>query len=89
MPIPRSLFHPRWGLDGPPISKAFLPWKPLYGSPRASQPQPRSNELSSLRQQVMQAQDGPSGLAKARFNLKLIKINRALLEFAGQVADDD
>jgi hypothetical protein len=28
VPIPKSLFHPRWWLNGPPISKAFTPWKP-------------------------------------------------------------
>jgi hypothetical protein len=26
-PIPTSLFHPRWWLSGPPISKALIPWK--------------------------------------------------------------
>jgi hypothetical protein len=28
-PIPRSLFHPRWWLNGPPIAKTFLSLKAL------------------------------------------------------------
>ena len=43
----------------------------------------------SLGQQVMQAQDKLTGLAKAHFEAQLIKTNRALLDFAGQVAQDD
>ena len=40
-------------------------------------------------QQVIQAQDTLIGLAKARFEAQLVKANRALLDFAGQVAQDD
>src|SRR5256714_3720979 len=89
IPVPRSLFHPRYWLNGPPILKSFLPWKPHYITPRESAIQPRSSEISSLGQQVMQAQDTLTGLAKARFEAQLVKTNRALLDFAGQVAQDD
>ena len=37
----------------------------------------------------MTARDGLTGLAKARFDNQLIKTNKALLEFAGQVAKDN
>jgi hypothetical protein len=29
-PIPKTLFHPWWWLNGPPIVKTFIPWKPYY-----------------------------------------------------------
>src|SRR2546421_9341675 len=28
--LPKSLFHPRWWLNGPPITKSFSSWKPVY-----------------------------------------------------------
>ena len=37
----------------------------------------------------MTAKDTLTGLAKARFNNQLFKTNKALLEFADQVAQDD
>ena len=92
-PIPRSLFHPRWWLNGPAILRALSPWKPQYGSsahelfaPHISQ---RLNDITATGLQVLTARDGLSGLARARFDNQLVKTNKALLEFAGQVAKDD
>jgi len=82
LPIPRSLFHPRWWLNGPPISKTFLPWKPYYGVPRESHVPQQSNDISSLGHQIMEVREGFTGLAKARFEEQLVKTNRALLGFA-------
>jgi hypothetical protein len=39
--------------------------------------------------QVLTARDTLTGLAKARFDNQLLKTNKALLEFADQVAQDD
>ena len=39
--------------------------------------------------QVLTTRDSLTGLAKARFDNQLIKINKVLLEFAEQVANDD
>ena len=39
--------------------------------------------------QVLRARDNLTGLAKARFESQLVKTNNALLQFAGQVAEDD
>jgi hypothetical protein len=38
--------------------------------------------------QVLSAKDGVISLAKARFDSQLIKTNKALLDFAEQVAQD-
>jgi hypothetical protein len=47
-PIPVSLFHPRWRLNGPPITKSFTPWKPSYGiSTEAAYESRRANEITS------------------------------------------
>jgi hypothetical protein len=82
-------FHPRWWLDGPPISKAFLQWKPYYGTPRESHTLQRSDAISSLGQQIMEVREGFTGLAKAHFEEQLVKTNRALLGFAEQIIDED
>jgi hypothetical protein len=37
----------------------------------------------------MEAREGFTGLAKARFEEQLVKTNRALLGFAGQIMDED
>jgi hypothetical protein len=89
LPIPRSLFHPRWWLDGPPISKTFLPWKPYYSAPRENYVLQQSNDISSLGRQIIEAQEGFTGLARARFEEQLVKTNRALLGYAEQIRDED
>jgi MULE transposase domain len=89
-PIPRSLFHPRWWLNGPIISKTFTPWKPHYHDSAPALPiSQRLNDITTTGLQVLTARDGLTGLAKTRFDSQLIKTNKALLEFAGQVAQDD
>jgi len=90
IPIPRSLFHPRWWLNGPPISEAFTPWKPQYStSVSVSATSQRLNDLTATGLQVLTVRDTLTGLAKARFDNQLFKTNKALLEFADQVAQDD
>jgi hypothetical protein len=90
VPIPRSLFHPRWWLNGPPISKALSPWKPQYStSANAVAVSQRLNDLTASGLQVLTARDNLTGLAKARFDNQLFQTNKALLEFADQVAQDD
>jgi hypothetical protein len=85
IPIPRSLFHPRWWLNGPPIPKALTPWKPQYedSTPElfASHTSQRLNDITATELQVLTARDGLSGLARARFDNQLVKTNKALVEF--------
>jgi hypothetical protein len=89
-PIPRSLFYPRWWLNGPLISKAFIPWKPQYlESTPAVYTSQRLNNITATGLQVLSARDNLTGLAKARFDSQLIKTNKALLQFAGQITNDD
>jgi hypothetical protein len=90
MSIPRSLFHPRWWLNGPPISKTLTPWKPHYHNSAPTLPTSQHlNDITATCLQVLTTRDGLTGLARARFDSQLIKTNKALLEFAGQVAQDD
>ena len=49
----------------------------------------RLNNITASSLQVLRARDNLTGLAKARFESQLVKTNNALLEFAGQVAEDD
>jgi hypothetical protein len=49
----------------------------------------RLNDITASGLQVLRARDNLTGLAKARFESQLIKTNNALLQFAGQVAEDD
>jgi hypothetical protein len=89
-PLPKSLFHPRWWLNGPPITKSFTPWKPVYGvSTEAAYTSQRANDITSSTLQARLAGDSLTGLAKARFESQLVKTNRALVNYAGQLAQDD
>lgn len=49
----------------------------------------RLNDITASGLQVLRARDNLIGLAKARFESQLVKTNNALLQFAGQVAEDD
>jgi hypothetical protein len=88
--LPRSLFHSCWWLNGPSISKIFIPWKLRYALPDhniyISQ---QANDLTRSDLQIKQAEEQLIGLAKARYEAQVIKTNRALVEFAGMVVQDD
>jgi hypothetical protein len=77
-------------LNGPPILKAFSPWKPQYRdlTPNAFTSQ-RLNNVTSTGPEVLIARDNLKGLAKARFDAQLVKVNKALVECAEQVTEDD
>ena len=89
-PIPKTLFHPRWWLNGPPIVKTFIPWKPYYAQSTAcNYNSQRGNEITSFTLQARIAGDKLTGLAKVRFESQLVKTNRALVDCAGPLAQDD
>ena len=70
--IPLSLFHPRWWLNGPPIAKTFLPWKPYYSAPQAeTYTSQRANDVTNSYLDVRMAGSGLTGLAKARWESQL------------------
>jgi hypothetical protein len=82
-PLPKSLFHPRWWLNGPRIVKSFTPWKPSYGAcVTPAYTSQRANDITSSTLQARLAGDNLTGLAKARFENQLIKTNRALVNYA-------
>ena len=49
----------------------------------------RLNDLTATGLQILTVREGLTGLAKARFENQLMKTNKALLDFAEQVAEDD
>jgi hypothetical protein len=88
--LPVSLFHPRWRPNGPPITKSFTTWKPSYGiSTEIAYDSRRASDITSSTLQARLAGDALTALAKARFESQLIKTNRALVDYAGQLAQDD
>ena len=68
--------------------KAFLQWKPYYGTPGESHTLQQSNDISSLGQQIMEVREGFTGLAKARFEEQLVKADGALVGFAGRIINE-
>jgi hypothetical protein len=67
-----------------------MPWKPHYSAPLApSHTSQRLNNITTSGVQALDTRDNLTGLAKARFDSQRIKTNKALLDFARQVADDD
>ena len=78
-PIPRSMIHPRWWLNGEPIQ--ITRWAPLYHTytlpmspprpPQATQNpylSPRRNEITTLGLQVLEAREGLTGYARTRYD---------------------
>ena len=48
-----------------------------------------TNDITSAILEAQQAGDNLTGLAKARFESQLVRTNRALINYAGQLAQDD
>ena len=49
----------------------------------------KANDITSSTLQARLAGDNLTGLAKARFESQLVKTNKALVNYAGQLAQDD
>jgi hypothetical protein len=89
-PLPKSLFHPRWWLHGPPIIKSFISWKPVYERlNETTYTSQKANDITSSMLEARLAGDNLTGLAKTRFESQLVKTNRALINYADQLAQDD
>jgi hypothetical protein len=100
-PIPRSLVHPRWWINGEPIQIAgwtpsyrtfTLPISPLrYPQSRPLNPyiSPRRNEITGLGLQVLEARESLSGYARTRYDLAATNAQQGLVEFAHELQDDD
>jgi hypothetical protein len=98
-PIPRSLLHPRWWLQGETVK--ISEWTPLYqvtalvlSLPRNTAAQnpylsPRETEMTGLGLQVIQARDGLTEYARQRFENATAQANRGLVEFAQKLDEDD
>ena len=70
--------------------KTFIPWKPYYAQSIAcNYNSQRGNEITSSTLQARIAGDKLTGLVKTRFENQLVKTNRALVDYAGQLAQDD
>jgi hypothetical protein len=47
VPLQKSLFHPRWWLNGPPITANFKNWQPSYNLDFLTAASRRTNEITS------------------------------------------
>ena len=100
-PIPRSLVHPRWWLNGDAIQTTG--WTPSYRtftlplSPsrhsNAHPPNlyisPRRNEITRLGLQAIEARDGLTGYARNRYDAAAVNAQQGLLQFAEELQKDD
>lgn len=87
-PISKSLFHPRWWINGPPVIDTE--WKPteftqeLPLSPPRPLPAPVTvkNALTNVALQTLNIRDQLQGIAQAEFDQALFRANRGLLNEA-------
>jgi hypothetical protein len=83
IPIPLSLFHPRWWLNGPPITNDS--WNPSYNVLPLDYTSPNRNDITRDGEKIMAARDRLAGEARARFDNEMVTSNRQLLSFAAIV----
>jgi len=97
-PIPRSLLHPRWWLQGEPVKIAD--WSPLYQTvdlPSSSQNpivqnpflSPTRTQMTGLGLQVIEARDNLTGYARQRYENAAAQAQRGLVEFAQELTNND
>lgn len=101
IPIPRSLFHPRWWINGEKIQIAT--WTPSYRTfalplspprpgpapPIAPPISPRRNEFTRRGLQTLEARDGLQGYARHRYDIANTIAQQNLLNFAQELERDD
>jgi hypothetical protein len=100
-PIPRSLVHPRWWINGEPIQIAE--WVPSYRTfalpispPRDPQSRPsnpyispRRNEITGLGLQILEARESLTGYARTRYDSAATNTQLGLVDFAHKLQNDD
>jgi len=100
-PIPRSLIHPRWWINGEPIQ--ITKWVPLYRTfalpispPRNTSSQlqnpylsPSKNRITGLGLQILEAREGLTGYARTRYDRAATNAQQGLVKFAQELEEDD
>ena len=99
-PIPRSMIHPRWWLNGEPIQ--ITRWAPIYHTftlpispprpPQATQNpylSPHRNEITTLGLQVLEARDNLTGYARIRYDTAATNAQQGLVQYAQELQEDD
>jgi hypothetical protein len=83
-PIPRSLVHPRWWINGPVITEAG--WAPLYFTttlPLSPSRHPyangRRNDITSTSLEILDARETLADHAKAQFDDTVIRAHHGLM----------
>jgi hypothetical protein len=79
-PIPRSLLHPRWWLDGPVIKTGK--WTPIYGQERTLVLSPKGNGLADAALQLIETRDTLNPEARSRLDSTFIQSTNAILQAA-------
>jgi hypothetical protein len=65
-PLPRSLLHPRWWLDGPAITA--VDWQPTYGHEQQLVLLPKGKDIASAAVQLIEGRDALGPEAQSRLD---------------------
>jgi hypothetical protein len=81
-PLPRLLLHPRWWLDGPPITVSN--WQPSYGEQRqvVVSPKAKENDIAGAALQLIEARDDLGPEAQSRLDNTFIQTANTMLKAA-------
>ena len=79
-PVPKSLLHPRWWLNGPP--NRFADWQPTYPEEQALIISPKRRDIMESILEVLKARDTLGLEEKARLDKQILRTNTTLLAAA-------
>jgi len=79
-PIPRSLLHPRWWLDGPVIKTGK--WIPIYGQEQTLVLSPKENDLAGAALELIEARDALGPEAQSRLDSIFLQSTSTMLQAA-------
>lgn len=85
LPIPRSLYHPRWWIFGPIIQ--FSNWQPSINTTTLPISPPR-NQVTQSAQKLIDLRDNLQGEVKARVDQAILQANAQVIRIAEQAQSE-
>jgi hypothetical protein len=79
-PLPRSLLHPRWWLDGPAITA--VNWQPSYGHEQQLMLSPKGKDIASAAVQLIEGRDTLGPEAQSRLDNTFLQAATTMLQTA-------
>ena len=79
-PLPRSLLHPRWWLDGPAITA--VNWQPTCGHEKQVVLSPKGKDIASAAVQLIEGRDALGPEAQSRFDSTFLQAATNMLQTA-------